>query len=217
MFLLALRKEPSCIYTACICWRFKIFKAFLVPLDLARNFINLYPSYPYQMHHTFFIFYLALAARYFIPFNFYFFLPQFFSYLDTGTILILKYSSCMKFPSTSWTDVTDGNWRVGAGRGRTEIQNSTYKCSCPLYLRSDRSKKTEAYEPRQGLTPHFRIHKSSGVRAPRQSGHVCKAMPHTNPAAMNSYKLCKGGRIHSTPFFWVEYESILQHIGVHTT
>lgn len=78
MFLLALRKEPSCIYTACICWRFKIFKAFLVPLDLAPNFINLYPSYPYQMHHTFFIFYLALAARYFIPFNFYFFFTSIF-------------------------------------------------------------------------------------------------------------------------------------------
>lgn len=97
---------------------------------------------------------------------------------------------------------------------RTPLTNAAVLCISEV---TGQTKKTEAYEPRQGLTPHFRIHKSSGVRAPRQSGHVCKAMPHTNPAAMNSYKLCKGGRIHSTPFFWVEYESILQHIGVHTT
>lgn len=72
--LLALRKQPPCIHTVCICWLLKeVLKAFSVPLHLAPNCTYLHPSYPYTKASQVFIFYLALAARSFIPFDFFFF------------------------------------------------------------------------------------------------------------------------------------------------
>lgn len=157
--LLALRKQPPCIHTVRICWLLKeVFKVFSVPLHLAPNCIYLHPSYPYTKASQVFIFYLALAARSFIPFDFFFFAPQFFSYFHTDPIL--KYSSCMKFPSTFLKrSHRRRELKGGAERGRTEIQNSMHQCNCLLHLRSDRpDKENWSLWVQTGLTPHSAVH-----------------------------------------------------------
>lgn len=159
--LLALRKEPPCIHTVCICCWFSRLSLFLMTLLLVVPTCT--QATPTNASHVF-IFYLALASRSFIPFDFFFFCtpilqpPSHKPHLNFKVLFMYEISFLDLFLIFPWRDLTEGRTKI-----RTPCTNATVLCISEV---TGQTKKIEASEPRQ-FNSSFCSSQSSEVRAPR--------------------------------------------------